>query len=467
MNRRHFLTSTAGILGSAWLVGCGSGNGSFGAATGRATLTVKWPERTRLIPVMANSIVAEVYDGLTVIDSVTLTRSGGSMTSTATFSNLPCKTLSLVMHAYPNANGTGVAQGIAVDSLNITAGNTASVTTTMYSTIDHVDIVSTGGATALNTGATLQLTATPKDADGNVVITPALTWSSSNTAKATVSSTGLVTGVAGGSVTIMADDGESNIGGTFNLAVNQAAYSVFYVYDANQSVIWRYNGVSDTNPAFLSGGTVTDIATDSQGRLYTIGSTTLKRYDTFTGTASATLTYSGSGSGMTIGSDASIYIAAGNNIHRYATMSSGVQTLSVGTSVRDVAVGTDGSIYVLLATGGVRKYASISATSYTASSFSVSSPNAMGLDNTGSIYIMGHVTGKLHRFAGINDSAGTSISYGTSANLGGHGLCVHPSGQLLIPDTHNARFLVYNSFSDASPVTVSISGSTPLCIAGA
>jgi hypothetical protein len=51
---------------------------------------------------------------------------------------------------------------------------------------------------------TTQLTATPKNAGGTPLIGRVVTWSSDNTAAATVSITGLVTGVAAGSATITA-----------------------------------------------------------------------------------------------------------------------------------------------------------------------------------------------------------------------------------------------------------------------
>jgi len=53
-------------------------------------------------------------------------------------------------------------------------------------------------------GATLQLTATTKDASGNVLTGRSVTWSSSSTSVAAVSSTGLVTGAAPGAATITA-----------------------------------------------------------------------------------------------------------------------------------------------------------------------------------------------------------------------------------------------------------------------
>src|SRR5689334_7103374 len=53
-------------------------------------------------------------------------------------------------------------------------------------------------------GATVQLTATLRDASGNSLVGHAVTWSTSDAGKATVSPTGLVTGIATGSVSIAA-----------------------------------------------------------------------------------------------------------------------------------------------------------------------------------------------------------------------------------------------------------------------
>ena len=62
----------------------------------------------------------------------------------------------------------------------------------------------TAPSNQLNTGSTMQLTATAKDDKGNPVPLQSVFWSSSNTAKATVSATGLVAAKQPGSVTITA-----------------------------------------------------------------------------------------------------------------------------------------------------------------------------------------------------------------------------------------------------------------------
>src|SRR5206468_2953135 len=57
---------------------------------------------------------------------------------------------------------------------------------------------------SVSVGQTVQLAATPKDANGNPLTGRTVTWSSGNTAVATVSASGLVTGVSAGAATITA-----------------------------------------------------------------------------------------------------------------------------------------------------------------------------------------------------------------------------------------------------------------------
>jgi len=71
-----------------------------------------------------------------------------------------------------------------------------------------VSTVSVTPATAgVAVGSTLQLTATPRDSAGNPLSGRAVTWSTSTSSVATVSSSGLVTGIAAGPATITAASG--------------------------------------------------------------------------------------------------------------------------------------------------------------------------------------------------------------------------------------------------------------------
>jgi hypothetical protein len=72
---------------------------------------------------------------------------------------------------------------------------------------------------SINVGETSQFTATLIDLHGNVTTGPAVTWSSSNPAVATINASGLATGVAPGTVTITASLGY--VSGTAQLTVVQ------------------------------------------------------------------------------------------------------------------------------------------------------------------------------------------------------------------------------------------------------
>jgi len=105
-------------------------------------------------------------------------------------------------------NASGVVTGIAAGAATITAtcagkSGTAAITVTAAPPVVTTVTVAPPGA-SINVGATVTLTATVKDAQGNVMTGQTITWSSSNTAIATVSSSGVVTGVAPGSATVTA-----------------------------------------------------------------------------------------------------------------------------------------------------------------------------------------------------------------------------------------------------------------------
>src|SRR5438445_193015 len=101
---------------------------------------------------------------------------------------------------------SGLVTGMAPGAASITAtsegkSSTAAITVTPI----PVAAVAVAPATAsLTVGQTAQLTATPKDSAGTALTGRTVTWASSNTSMATVSSSGLVKGVAAGPATITA-----------------------------------------------------------------------------------------------------------------------------------------------------------------------------------------------------------------------------------------------------------------------
>src|SRR2546428_6223774 len=130
----------------------------------------------------------------------------------------------------------------------VVTGTASGIAGTALLAVTNVSVASVAvspAAATMSLGATQQLSATPKDAAGNVLTGRVMTWTSSNTAIATVSATGLVTGVAAGTATITAtSEGQS---GTASVAVaNVPVASVT---------------VSPTAPNMYLGGTVQLTAT--------------------------------------------------------------------------------------------------------------------------------------------------------------------------------------------------------------
>src|SRR6266498_3244983 len=118
---------------------------------------------------------------------------------------------------------SGLVTGLTAGSATITAtseGQSGSAALTVTAAPVPVASVAVSPATAtIPAGQTAQLTATPKDASGNTLTGRTVSWASSNTAFATVSASGLVTGKAAGSATITAtSEGKS---GTAVVTVTQ------------------------------------------------------------------------------------------------------------------------------------------------------------------------------------------------------------------------------------------------------
>jgi acid phosphatase type 7 len=164
---------------------------------------------------------ASVFIGTVTVPVATVTVSpatatignGGSVQLSATLKDSLGNTLTgrTVTWASSNTaaatvNGSGLVTGVAVGTATITAtsegkSGTASITVI---TVPVASVTVTPSPASVQQGFTVQLTATPRDANGNPLSGRTVSWSSSNTAAATVNGSGLVTGVAVGSATITA-----------------------------------------------------------------------------------------------------------------------------------------------------------------------------------------------------------------------------------------------------------------------
>jgi uncharacterized protein YjdB len=171
-----------------------------------------------------------------------------------------------------SSSNTSVATVSASGLVTAQAGGTATITATSEGksgtasiTVNGSSAVATVGvapATAtVAVGGTRQYTATLRDAQGNVLTGRTVTWSSSNTAVATVSASGLVTAQAGGTATITAtSEGKS---GSASITVNgSSAVATVTVEPASVSIPLGSNRQLTATPRdaqgnALSGRTVT------------------------------------------------------------------------------------------------------------------------------------------------------------------------------------------------------------------
>src|SRR5207247_2031447 len=102
--------------------------------------------------------------------------------------------------------GTGVATGAGTGSATITAtsegqSGTSGVTVTF---VPVASVTVNPASASVQVGQTVQLSATPRDANGNALPGRTVTWASTNTTVATVNGQGLVTAKVVGSATITA-----------------------------------------------------------------------------------------------------------------------------------------------------------------------------------------------------------------------------------------------------------------------
>ncbi len=159
-------------------------------------------------------------------------------------------------------SATGLVSGVAVGSATISAtseGQSGSAAISV-AVVPVASVVVSPAMATLRVGTTAQLSATTKDATGNVLSGRSITWSSDAPGVATVSVSGLVSAVSAGSATITAaSEGQS---GTSSIAVSVVPVTSVSVSPASASL--RVGGsiqlaatTSDSANNLLSGRVVT------------------------------------------------------------------------------------------------------------------------------------------------------------------------------------------------------------------
>ena len=102
---------------------------------------------------------------------------------------------------------TGVAVGTDTVTATVTAEGVSGFAIVTVTAVPVASVTVSPTADTIAVQGTAQLTATVRDSAGNTLSGRVITWASSDTTKAKVSSTGLVTGIAAGAATVTATSG--------------------------------------------------------------------------------------------------------------------------------------------------------------------------------------------------------------------------------------------------------------------
>src|SRR6266566_4743812 len=178
------------------------------------------------------------YLGDTRIASFDIQVSPDTVTWTKVFSGQSSgQTLQLERYAFPTTSGRYVrivGHGNSSSTWNSITEVAILSTAVPALSVPVVAVTVNPASASLTVSATAQLTATPKDSNGTALSGRAVTWASNNPAVATVSPSGLVTGVAAGSATITAtSEGQS---GTATVTVTNVPVASVTVSPASPSI---------------------------------------------------------------------------------------------------------------------------------------------------------------------------------------------------------------------------------------
>jgi hypothetical protein len=198
----------------AFCHGCGGGSSQGSAqnaqARGSLQFDIVWPAPSRVIPAAAQSLVIQVSSGSqTVVRKIIPRPPAGTNTSSVRFDSLTPGVVNVTVTAFPNSDGTGIAQAIGGTTVAIISGITTQATIDPSSTVDHIDLAPSPLVTIPN--HSIALVPSPQNAQNALVLVApsSLTWTSSTTGVATVDVNGAVTGVALGDASVRVVDTES------------------------------------------------------------------------------------------------------------------------------------------------------------------------------------------------------------------------------------------------------------------
>ncbi|MDB4909644.1 MAG: Ig domain protein group 2 domain protein [Gemmatimonadetes bacterium] len=269
--------ATVGTTGLVFAVAPGTATitGTSGSVSGVSHVTVS------LVPVRRVTVTPDALsftqgDAGTQLTVALLDSVGGALSGRpVTFSSNNTGVASVSGTGFVTPGGPGQAV-ITITATGTGVSTTATVTVTP---VPVASVIITPSPDTLAPSQAIQLTATPKDANGNTLTGRSVVWDGSDDAIAVVSSTGKVTAQSAGTMTVTAtSEGKT---GTATIVVTAVPVATVTISPTTQSVV-----VGGTTPAFTA---VTKDANNNTltGRVVTFSSsnTAVATIDANTGVA--------------------------------------------------------------------------------------------------------------------------------------------------------------------------------------
>lgn len=270
-----------------------------------------------------------------------------------------------------SSSGVVTARGVGSTQIAASAGGLSAIATLAVQPPPVASVSVQPANAALTVGATLALTALPKDATG-APLDRVVTWSSDNPAVASIISTsGVVTAVAPGSATITAQSGGKS--GTAAVVVSRAAVSSVSIAPANASLVVGGTVALVTTVKDAAGTMLTDREVSWISTAPTVATVSAGGLVSALAPGSTTITATSEGASATarivvsrvpVGSVAVLPTSASVTVGQTATLAATVRD-SVGVVVADRVVtwtSSDLHIAVVSASGVVTGVAAGSAT---------------------------------------------------------------------------------------------------------
>ncbi len=295
-------TSVAKVSASGVVTGIKSGTATIAVSAGgrsatiRVTVAARAVASVQLTPQTPNLLVG----GFTQLTARTFDDAGGSLAGRTVFWSTSAASIAVV-----DVNGlvTGIAPGVA--TITATSESRSAAVGVTVSPVPVAAVQVTPPRDTIVLGQSTQLTATVRDSVGAALTGRVISWSVNNATVATVSSTGLVLGVAPGSVVVTAtSEGRSNTSvivvlprpvGAVIVSPTQSSLTVGQTVQLNTQITDGSGNLLTGRPVSFSSGNANTAQVSTSGLVTAIapGTTTITvTSEGKTGSASVTVSAS-------------------------------------------------------------------------------------------------------------------------------------------------------------------------------